>query len=161
MISMIAAMSANQVIGLNGDMPWHLPADLAWFKKNTLHKSIVMGRNTFESIGKALPQRRNLVLTRKLDREIVGCDLFDSPEAILADTFDEDEVMITGGAQLYRQFLPLADRLYLTVIDAELQGDTYFPDYTIFEWQEVFRESHQADEKNTYAYTFIILNRLK
>jgi dihydrofolate reductase len=161
MISMIAAMSANQVIGLNGDMPWHLHADLAWFKQNTLNKSIVMGRSTFESIGKPLPHRRNLVLTRKLDRNIAGCDLFDSPEAILADTFDEDEVMITGGSQLYRQFLPLADRLYLTLIDADLQGDTYFPDYTVFKWQEIFREQHQADEKNAHAYTFIILDRLR
>lgn len=161
MISMIAAMSANQVIGLNGAMPWHLPSDLAWFKKTTLNKSIVMGRKTFESIGKPLPQRRNLVLTRQLDRDIVGCDVFDSPEAILADTRDEDELMITGGAQLYQHFLPLADRLYLTLIDADLQGDTYFPDYTVFEWQEVFRESHQADEKNAHAYTFIILDRLR
>jgi len=161
MISMIAAMSANQVIGLKGDMPWHLPADLAWFKKNTLHKSIVMGRSTFESIGKPLPHRRNLVLTRKLDRDIEGCDLFDSPEAVLADTFDEDEVMITGGSQLYRLFLPLADRLYLTLIDADLQGDTYFPDYTVLEWQEIFREQHPADEKNAYPYTFIILDRCR
>lgn len=159
MLSMIAAMSANQVIGLKGEMPWHLPADLAWFKQNTLNKPIVMGRSTFESIGKPLPQRRNLVLTRKLDRDIAGCDLFDSPEAILADTFDEDEVMITGGAQIYRQFLPLADRLYLTLIDADLQGDTYFPDYTAFNWQEIFRETHPADANNAYAYTFTILNR--
>jgi dihydrofolate reductase len=159
MISMIAAMSNDQVIGLNNTMPWHLPADLAWFKKNTLHKPIVMGRNTFESIGRPLPERRNIVLTRKLDRDISGCDLFDSPEGILADTFDEAEIMITGGAQLYRIFLPMADRLYLTCIDTDLQGDTHFPDYTQFQWQEIFRESHQADAKNAYPYTFIILDR--
>ncbi len=161
MISMIAAMAENRVIGLNNTMPWHLPADLAWFKKNTINKPIVMGSNTFNSIGKPLPNRRNLILTRKLDRDIEGCDLFDSPEAILADTFDEPELMITGGAQLYQLFLPMADRLYLTLIDAQLDGDTYFPEYSQFKWKETFREQHDADEKNIHPYTFIIMDRVR
>jgi len=161
MLSMIAAMAKNQLIGADGGMPWHLPADLAWFKKNTLNKSIVMGRRTFESIGRPLPQRRNIILSRQAEREIAGCDVFDSPESILADTADEAEVMITGGEQLYRIFLPMADRLYLSYIDADLQGDTYFPDYTQFQWNEVFREQHQPDAKNAYAYTFVILDRIK
>ena len=158
---MIAAMANDRVIGLENEMPWHLPADLVWFKKNTLNKPIVMGRKTFESIGRPLPQRRNLVLTRKLDQNIAGCELFDSPDAILADTVGESEIMIIGGAQLYQQFLPMADRLYLTLIDAKLKGDTFFPDYNPVEWKERFREQHEADPKNAYSYTFVILDKIK
>lgn len=161
MISMIAAMADHRVIGLNNTMPWHLPADLAWFKKNTIGKPIVMGRNTFDSIGKPLPQRRNLILTRKLDHNIEGCELFDSPDAILADTLDSPEVMITGGAQIYQLFLPMADRLYLTFIDAALEGDTYFPKYEQLKWQETFREHHNGDAKNSHSYCFAILDRVR
>ena len=158
---MIAAMSNGRVIGLNNKMPWHLPADLGWFKKNTLNKPIIMGRNTFDSIGYPLPARRNLVLTRNLDRKIEGCELFDSPENVLKETSNALETMIVGGAQLYQTFLPLADRLYLTLIDAELKGDTFFPNYEKFEWKEHFREAHTTDQKNAYAYTFLILDKVR
>lgn len=157
---MIAAMAGDRVIGLKNKMPWHLPADLAWFKKNTLNKPIVMGRNTYNSIGRPLPNRRNLVLTRKIAHSIEGCELFDSPEAVLADVSDEAESMIIGGAQLYRAFLPMANRLYLTLIDANLEGDTFFPEYKTYQWKESFREQHEADEKNAYAYTFVILDKI-
>ena len=158
---MIAAMADDRVIGMDNKMPWHIPADLAWFKKNTLEKPIVMGRNTYESIGRPLPNRRNLVLTKKLNQKISGCELFDSPDAVLADTADDSELMITGGAQVYRAFLPKADRLYLTLIDAKLDGDTYFPEYDNHQWKEVFREQHKADEKNSHPYTFVIMDRIR
>lgn len=158
---MIAAMADQRVIGMDNAMPWHLPADLAWFKKNTLNKPIVMGRKTFDSIGKPLPNRRNIVLTRNLDHKIEGCELFDSPESILEATADDPEVMITGGAQLYQLFLPLADRLFLTFIDASPEGDTFFPNYESMSWKETFNEKHAADEKNSHPYTFVILDRIR
>lgn len=158
---MIAAMAKDRVIGLDNKMPWHLPADLAWFKKNTLNKPIVMGRKTFESIGRPLPDRRNLILTRNMARNISGCELFNSTEAILANTAEASETMIIGGAQLYQQFLPMTERLYLTLIDAKLDGDAFFPDYNISEWKESFREQHNADSKNAYSYTFVILDKIK
>jgi len=101
-----------------------------------------------------------MVLTRKIDHSIEGCELFDSPEAVLADVGDDQESMIVGGAQLYQAFLPMANRLYLTLIDANLEGDTFFPEYKTYQWKESFREQHEADEINAYAYTFVILDKI-
>ena len=161
MISMIAAMANCRVIGFKNKMPWHLPADLAWFKKNTLNKPIVMGRNTYNSIGKPLPNRRNIILTRNLNNQIAGCELFDSLDAIIESTSDSAELMITGGAQVYQQCLPMADRLYLTFIDADYEGDTFFPDYSQYQWKIIHEEQHEADEKNIHPYTFTIMDRVK
>lgn len=163
-LSVIVAMAHNRVIGLNNQMPWHLPADLAWFKKNTLNKPVIMGRKTFESIGRPLPNRHNIVISRQIesiDNKISNVSWVKSiDEAIsLAQKKQPDEVFIIGGGNIYQQVLPLIERLYLTHIDAELQGDTYFPDYLSEQWQVIYQEDHQADEKNSYPYQFKILQR--
>jgi len=164
-LAMIVAMANNNVIGLNNDMPWHLPADLQWFKKTTLGSPIIMGRKTYESIGRPLPGRLNIILSRDTKLKIDGCTVVNSLEDALniakeADN-SKDEIFITGGAHLYNKFLADVDTLYLTQIDAELEGDTFFPDYTKYNWQEKQRTETPADDKNPYALTFLKLERLK
>ena len=161
-LSMIAAMGRNRVIGKDNDMPWHLPADLQHFKKTTLGSPIIMGRKTYDSIGRPLPGRLNIILSRNTELVIEGCSVVNSLEdAIgLAEKTNASEIFITGGAHLYNKFLENADRLYLTLIDEEYDGDTYFPDYTQFSWQEVSPEDHQADDKNPHAYSFVTLDKI-
>ncbi|MWN06160.1 type 3 dihydrofolate reductase [Gilliamella sp. Pas-s95] len=163
-LSIIVAMAHNRVIGLNNQMPWHLPADLAWFKKNTINKPVIMGRKTFESIGRPLPNRHNIIISRQAaigSHTIPHVSWVQSIEAaiLLAQTRHVDEAFIIGGGNIYQQALPLVDRLYLTHIDAELQGDTYFPDYLSEQWQVIHQESHQPDDKNGYLYQFEVLER--
>ena len=161
MLSLIVAVAGEQrVIGRDGQMPWHLPADLAWFKRNTLGKPIIMGRKTWDSIGRALPGRRNLVISRDPRFVPVGAERMDSPEAALACVADVPEVMVIGGAQIYTHFLPQAQRLYLTLIKESLSGDTFFPDYTSYQWRELARTEHAADANNPYPHDFLILERL-
>ncbi|WNJ94227.1 type 3 dihydrofolate reductase [Vibrio ruber] len=155
-ISMIAAMANNRVIGKENQMPWHLPADFAWFKRCTLGKPIIMGRKTFESIGKALPGRQNIVITRNPQFHADGVDVTDSLENALTLAGEVDEVMIIGGGSIYQAGLPLASRLYLTYIQAEIDGDTRFPDIGT-EWHETYREAYSQDEKNAYDMSFVIL----
>lgn len=157
-ISLIAAMANQQVIGKDNQMPWHLPADLAWFKRNTVNKPIIMGRKTYESIGRPLPGRHNIVLSRQPgnDERVTWVT---SPEHALQAAGDVDEVMIIGGGNIYRQFLPLANRLYITNIDAQFEGDTAFPDYSPRLWHSVFSEHHDKDSNNAYNYRFEILER--
>ena len=167
-LSMIVAMAHNRVIGLDNKMPWHLPADLQWFKKTTLGSPIIMGRKTYDSIGRPLPGRLNIILSRNTDLKIEGCSVVNS----LSDAMDAaksadkgldkevEEIFITGGAHLYEKFLQDADCLYLTLIDAELDGDTFFPDYTQYEWKEIDRIDNPADEKNPYPYSFVTLERI-
>ncbi len=160
---MIAAMAHQRVIGKDQKMPWYLPADLAFFKKTTLDSPIVMGRKTYESIGRPLPQRLNIVLTRDSKLKIAGCEVVTSPEQVIVVANQKSphskEIFITGGSHLYHHFLPQADRLYLTLIDAQLEGDTFFPNYTKYQWDQVERIDHLADEKNSYPYSFLILDR--
>lgn len=158
-LSIIVAMANNRIIGLNNQMPWHLPADLAWFKKNTLNKPIIMGRKTFESIGRPLPGRHNIIISRNpqsSDNPLVTW-VTSLTEAIdLAK--NSEEVFIIGGGNIYQQALPYVDRLYLTHIKADLAGDTWFPDYTQdYQWQQIFVEHHGYDSKNAHDYTFEIL----
>ncbi|XBS70505.1 type 3 dihydrofolate reductase [Acerihabitans sp. KWT182] len=157
-ISLIAALAVDRVIGLENAMPWHLPADLAWFKRNTLNKPIIMGRKTYESLGQPLPGRRNIVLSRQgaADDRVVWAA---SPSDALAAAGEAEEVMVIGGGTIYQQFLPRAQRLYLTHIDAEIDGDTYFPDYEPDQWQSTFSEFHDADDKNSHSFCFEILER--
>lgn len=161
MLSLIVAMANQRVIGLDGNMPWHMPADLAWFKRNTLHKPIIMGRKTWDSIGRPLPKRRNIVISRDQDFCPSGAEVVSSPQAALAlaQSDDSQEVMVVGGAQIYQYFLPNADRLYLTLIQADMNGDTLFPDYKQYSWCEVERTDFAADVKNPYPYSFLILER--
>ncbi|CCQ09512.1 Dihydrofolate reductase [Pseudoalteromonas luteoviolacea B = ATCC 29581] len=157
---MIAAMAKNRVIGKDNDMPWHLPADLAHFKKVTMSKPVIMGRKTFESIGRPLPGRRNIVITRDVSYKADGIELVSSPEQALEVVKDVEEVMIIGGGHIYSTFLPLAQRLYLTFIDLDVKGDTQFPDYqTVATWQQICTESYQADEKNPHDYQFVTLHK--
>ena len=156
MISMIAAMAQDRVIGLDNQMPWHLPAGLAHFKRVTLGKPVLMGRKTFESIGRPLPGRRNLVISRNPDYRADGVEVIDSVEAALALLADSDvaELMVIGGGHLYGQLLPRADRLYLTRIDLVVAGDTRFPAFDDEQWRLVESEAHPADEKNPHPYRF-------
>ena len=158
-LSIIVAMDDNHLIGKNNGLPWHLPADLAFFKKVTTGHSIVMGRKTYDSIGRPLPNRRNLVISRNTGTVIEGCEVFNSIDSALQSAKEEDEVLVIGGANLCQQVLAKVDRLYITHIEGEFEGDTYFPDYDANDWQEISRESHTPDEKNPYHYHFKILER--
>lgn len=160
-ISIISALAKNRVIGKKNALPWYLPADLKHFKETTMGKPIVMGFNTFKSIGeKPLPGRKNIVLTKDANYQVPeSCLLATSIDEMLKICKDDPEVMICGGASVYQQFLPVADRLYLTYIDHDFEGDIFFPEFNANEWREVSREAHQPDEKNQYPYSFVILER--
>ncbi|WP_429187820.1 type 3 dihydrofolate reductase [Aeromonas veronii] len=155
-ISMIAAMAHDRVIGKDNQMPWHQPADLAHFKRVTLGKPVLMGRKTFESIGRPLPGRRNLVISRNPDYQAEGIEVVGSVEAALALLAGSsvEELMVIGGGHLYAEMLPSADCLYLTRIDLAVEGDTRFPAFDDGQWQRVDCESHPADEKNPHPYSF-------
>lgn len=161
MISMISALAKNRVIGKRNALPWYLPADLKYFNNKTTGKTTVMGLNTFRSVGeKPLPNRKNVVLTDgKNYRPADGVVLAHSVKEVLEITKNDGEVMISGGATVYRQFLPLAQRLYLTFIGSDFEGDTFFPEFDMADWKEVSREDHEADEKNKYKYSFVVLER--
>lgn len=157
-ISLIAAMAADRVIGMENAMPWHLPGDLAWFKRNTLNKPVIMGRKTFESIGRPLPGRLNIVISSQPGSHD-GVTWVTSVDDALSAAVNAEEVMIMGGGRVYDQFLKRANRLYLTHIDAEVEGDTHFPDYEPDQWESVFSEFHDADDANSHGYCFEILDR--
>lgn len=149
MISLIAALAVDRVIGMENAMPWNLPADLAWFKRNTLNKPVVMGRLTWESIGRPLPGRKNIVISSKPGSDD-RVQWVSSVEEAIAACGDVEEIMVIGGGRVYEQFLPKAQKLYLTHIDAEVEGDTHFPDYDPDEWESVFSEFHDADAQNSH-----------
>ncbi len=159
-LSLVAAMANGRVIGKDNQMPWHLPADLQHFKKVTMGKPIVMGRKTYESIGRPLPGRRNIVITRQKELRLAGCDIFYSLEQALSQLAGEEEVMIIGGGLLYQQALPLADYLYLTFIDLDVEGDTFFPSWQEDAWQQVDLQECAPDEKNAYSYAFVEFKRV-
>lgn len=153
-------MAENRVIGRENRLPWRLPADLRRFKSVTMGKPVIMGRKTYESIGKPLPGRSNIVVTRDPDYRAPGCQVVHSLEQALEAGAGHAEVMVIGGAELYRQALGRAQRMYLTLVRAEVEGDTLFPDIEPQQWRELERESHRADEKNQYDYDFVILQRV-
>jgi dihydrofolate reductase len=163
-ISMVAAMARDRVIGKENKMPWHLPADLKHFKQVTLGKPVVMGRKTFDSIGRVLPGRRNIVVSRTEPVDKRGAEWVESLQQAFALLQDQAEVMVIGGAEIYRQCLPLAQRLYLTTIDLETNGDAFFPDYSLddsVEWKLVAESKHEADNANPYTCHFTTLERVK
>jgi dihydrofolate reductase len=159
-IALIAAMAENRVIGRENRLPWRLSADLRRFKSLTMGKPVIMGRKTYESIGKPLPGRSNIVVTRDRDYRAQGCRVVHSLEQALEAAAGHDEVMVIGGAQLYRQTLDRAERMYLTLVKTELDGDALFPQIEMRHWRELERESHRADEKNEYDYDFVTLERV-
>jgi dihydrofolate reductase len=159
-IAMIAAMTKNRTIGFENDMPWHLPDDLKFFKSVTTGKPVIMGRRTFESIGnRPLPNRQNLVISRQADYKPEGVEVFNSVDAALSNLSNVEEVVIMGGGQLYNMMLPEADKLYLTLINATINGDTYFPDWTKLAWNELERLHHPKDERHAYEFDFVTLER--
>jgi dihydrofolate reductase len=158
-LSMIVAHADNRVIGKDNDMPWYLPADLAYFKKTTLGKPIIMGRKTYESIGRPLPGRKNIVISRDSDYKAEGIEVVGSVEAALALVSGVEEVMVIGGGAIYQHCLPVAQRLYITHIDGNIDGDTYFPEYDLKEWQLAGSNEREADEKNSYPLRFNVYER--
>lgn len=157
-ISMIAAMANNRIIGKDNQMPWHLPADFAWFKQSTMGKPIVMGRKTYESIGRPLPGRLNIVISRDASLSIEGVTTVTSIEQAKQVAGDVEELMIIGGGSIYQACLAQADQLYLTFIDADIEGDTQFPDWGEG-WQTLHQETYSQDDKNAYDMTFVKLSR--
>ncbi|WP_330944594.1 type 3 dihydrofolate reductase [Vibrio diabolicus] len=157
-ISMIAAMADNRIIGKDNQMPWHLPADFAWFKRCTMGKPVVMGRKTYESIGRPLPGRLNIVISREETLKIEGVTTVTSIEQALDVTGDVEEVMIIGGGAIYAACLPMANKLYVTHIEAAIDGDTQFPDWGD-QFKETYSETYQADEKNAYNMRFTVLEK--
>ena len=160
-ISAIVATARNLVIGHQNQIPWYLPADLKYFKKMTTGHHVIMGRKSFESIGKPLPNRTNVVVTRDPFFVATGCMVAHSlPEALsLAEANGETEAFVIGGGEIYRQSWPYLDRIYLTEVDAEPEGDVFFPKMDETEWRELSREVHPADEKNEFAFVFRVLER--
>ncbi len=158
MISLIWAQDEHGLIGAGGQLPWRLPADMAWFRKNTMGKPILMGHKTFDSIGRPLPGRNNIVITSQ-DIKIDDCTVVHSLDEAVAVVSETEELMVVGGARIYQQALPLASRFYITQIHAAFEGDVYFPAFDESGWREAFRETREADEKNAYPYSFVILER--
>ena len=159
-ISIVVAMAANGVIGRDNQLPWHLPADLKHFKQTTMGKPILMGRKTWESIGRPLPGRNNIVITRDNDYTAEGCVVVGSIEAAMLAAGEQDELMVIGGAELYRQLLPRAETIYMTRVHETFDGDTRFPEISNSEWHQVARSDYEADENNPYDYSFIRLERV-
>lgn len=159
-IALIAAMAKNNVIGKDNDMPWHLPDDLKFFKSKTVGKPVIMGRKTFESIGsRPLPNRPNFVISRNPDLIYEGAQVFASVDEAMATLGEVEEVIIMGGGQLYAQMLPRADRLYVTMIDADIDGDTFFPNWQALAWNTLEKVHHAIDERHAYPFDFITLDR--
>lgn len=158
-LTLVVAVSENGIIGRDGGLPWRLPEDLKHFRRITLGNTVLMGRKTFESLGKPLEGRGNWVLTRDAAFAPAGAQVFRDLDAALAAA-TQGELLVIGGAELYRQTLPLASRLELTQVHAQVEGDTHFPDYDAKQWRETSRVDHAADERHAHAYSFLTLDRI-
>jgi dihydrofolate reductase len=160
-VSLVLAMSENRVIGLDGGLPWHLPKDLQHFKKLTVDHTVIMGRKTFDEIKHPLANRRNVVVSRNPEFQPRGVTVVPSLEEALALGATEREVFVIGGGEIFRLALPRADRLYLTVVHATVEGDTYFPAFDATAWALEDEERYEADEKHAYAFTFRTYSRIR
>jgi len=160
-LSLIVAFDENRLIGKNNALPWHLPADLKHFKNITMGHHMIMGRKTYESIGKPLPGRVTVIVTRQKDFVAEGCIVVNSLEQAIDHCRNEEEIFVIGGAQIFEYAMPLANRLYITQIHHKFEGDTYFEEIDDAVWQETSREFHQADEKNNWDYTYINYSKKK
>lgn len=159
-ISMIAAVAENGIIGKDNDLIWHLPADLQHFKNTTKGHHVIMGRKTYESMNKPLPHRTNIIVTRQADYRVDGAIVVGSLGAALKEVWNDEEPFIVGGAEIYRQGMELADRIYITRIHEEFDGDTKFPEISSSVWKVVKKEFRPKDERNAYDMTFITYERL-
>lgn len=159
-LSIIVAMGKNRVIGANGAIPWRLPNELQLFKRITMGHHIIMGRKTWESIGRLLPGRTTVIITRQKQYAVPGAIVVNSLQDAIATAAQDEEIFVVGGGELYREALPKADRLYLTVVDAMPAGDTQMPEINFAEWRETSSESHSTDEKHAHSYRFSIYDRM-
>lgn len=159
-VSLIFAADESNLIGANNRLPWHLPADLKQFKQLTMGKPMVMGRKTLESIGRPLPGRRSIVLTKQAGFTVPGCEVASSLEQALLMADSAEEIMVIGGAEIFQQALPLASRIYMTRVHSRFEGDTYFPELEPGAWREVGNETHAADDRNLWSYSFVLLERV-
>jgi dihydrofolate reductase len=155
-ISIVVAVAENNVIGRRNALPWYLPADLLHFKKITSGHHIVFGQTTHESIGRPLPQRVNIILSKDLNYKSPGCIVLHTPKEVInfAKKNNEEELMICGGAQVYKTFLPMTERIYITKVKEKIDGDIYFPEFNKEAWKVVSTETHKADKKNKYPTSF-------
>lgn len=158
-LSLIVAMAENRAIGVNNALPWRLPADLKRFRELTTGHPIIMGRRSYESIGRPLPQRTNIVVTRQRAYQADGCLIAHSLEHAFSLAADAEEIFVIGGAELYAQTLDRADRIYLTLVHADVAGDAFFPAFDRNSWREAARERHASDDKHAHAYSFVTLAR--
>ena len=158
-VTIVVAIAENYAIGKNNQLLWHMPADLKHFKRITSGHTVIMGRKTYDSVGKPLPNRRNIIITRQ-DITIPGCEVVKSVEEALKLCSNEEEVFIVGGAEIYKLAMSKTDRIYLTIIHHSFDADSFFPEINYTAWKEVSREDHPADEKHKYAYSFITLERV-
>lgn len=159
MISIIVAAAENNVIGGNNQLLWRLPNDMKWFKANTTGHTVIMGRKTYDSMGRALPNRRNIIISRNPNLKLEGCEVVGSLDEALQLTAGEKEVFVIGGGEIYKQAWDKADKLYLTRVHTEKEGDTVIPEIEDSRWIEESREDHSTDEKHPYAYSFIVYNK--
>jgi dihydrofolate reductase len=160
-VSLVAAMSENRVIGLHGGLPWHLPRDLQHFKRVTIDHTVIMGRKTFEEVKRPRANRRNVVVTRNPEFRPHGVTVVPSLDEALALGATEDEVFVIGGGEIYRLAMPRADRIYLTLVHATVEGDTFFPEFDHGAWVVISEEHHPADQKNQHAMTFRTYSRIR
>ena len=161
LVSFVVAMTNAHVMGRDNQLPWHIPADLAHFQRMTVGKAIVMGRRTFESIGRPLPERHNIVVTRDRDFVADGCTIAHSVEGALTAAASVPEIAVIGGAQIFQELLPQADLLHVTYVHAEIDGDTYFPELNPDDWFELDRTEVAAGPRNVYPLSFVTLRRLR
>jgi dihydrofolate reductase len=159
-ISAVVAMSENHVIGVQNKLPWHMPADLQHFKTITINKPVMMGRKTYESIGRPLPNRLNVIISRDPSFKADGCSVYHSVDDAMSAIKNNEEIFIIGGAILFSEMLPRIKRIYLTVIHEHVEGDAFFPELNKKEWKEVESVKHHADERNPHDYSFITLDRV-
>lgn len=161
MISLLVAMDKNQLIGKDNDLPWRLPADLAYFKRVTMGHPIIMGRKTYDSIGRPLPGRENIIVTRDTSYKAEGCKVIHSIEEIVKMNQQTDqELFVIGGAEIFKEILPHSDRLYITEINEGFDGDTYFPTFDKAKWKVISKEQGIKNEKNPYDYTFLVYEKI-
>lgn len=160
MISLLYAMDKNRLIGSNNQLPWHLPQDLAYFKRITLNHKIVMGRKTFDSIGRPLPKRENIIITRDNQFACSGCTILHSIDEIVKLSNETDEeIFVIGGSEIFKEILPYSDRLYVTYIHHEFEGDTFFPATNESDWKVISKEQGIMDEKNPYDFDFVVYEK--
>lgn len=157
--TLVVAMARNRVIGRDNQLPWRLPDEIAYFKRVTMGHPIVMGRRTYESIGKPLPGRKNIVVTHDRDYRAPGCSVVGSLAEAWQAAGDAEEVCVIGGTSLFRESLPIADRIHLTLVEAEVPGDTYFPEFDRGEWRETEVMRHAADDRHAYPFRILLLER--